>query len=422
MAGLHAPNRQRTLRPMRAPLLAGMAAAICLGTATPLRGVPPSEPGLAAGEVGHARAGLWARCDGAGTARFVVRDGRAAPLVATAPTGAEHDFTAQVLIEGLAPERQYIYRVTCEPGGVRREGRFATAPPPDAPRAVRFAWGGDLGGQNVCRDAARGYFVFDAIARREPAFFVALGDMIYADDPCRPVGLYGNRQVPGPPAPAGHLAGFHAAWRYNRADPAFRRFLARHPVFAVWDDHEVTNDFGPHHDSGQFTDGRRLLAPGLIAFLDYNPLRSAAGAERRLYRTARWGRHLELFLLDTRQYRDPNGAPDEPGGGKSMLGAEQRAWLEKALVASDATWRVIVTSVPLSVPTGGAGRPQTAGRTADDPGASPASSGSCSGSCGPTTCATSCGSPPTSISPRLSACARSPTRPTSSPMRSRPAR
>jgi len=35
-----------------------------------------------------------------------------------------------------------------------------------------------------------------------------------------------------------------------------------------------------------------------------------------------------------------------------MLGADQRAWLERALIDSDATWRIVVTSVPLSIPTG----------------------------------------------------------------------
>jgi alkaline phosphatase D len=91
---------------------------------------------------------------------------------------------------------------------------------------------------------------------------------------------------------------------------------------------------------------------GQRAFLDYNPITEAAGQRARLYRNVRWGRHLEFFLLDTRQYRDPNLAPDRPDRPKTMLGREQLMWLEEQLAASDATWKLIVSSVPIAVPTG----------------------------------------------------------------------
>jgi alkaline phosphatase D len=79
-------------------------------------------------------------------------------------------------------------------------------------------------------------------------------------------------------------------------------------------------------------------------------------ARDRLYRRFRWGRHLELFLLDTRFYRDANTAPDDGEAPKTMLGAEQRAWLVEGVASSDATWKVVVSSVPISIPTGGAAR------------------------------------------------------------------
>src|SRR5215207_6657570 len=37
---------------------------------------------------------------------------------------------------------------------------------------------------------------------------------------------------------------------------------------------------------------------------------------------------------------------------KTMLGREQLTWLKESLAASDATWKVIVSSVPMSIPTG----------------------------------------------------------------------
>lgn len=66
----------------------------------------------------------------------------------------------------------------------------------------------------------------------------------------------------------------------------------------------------------------------------------------------RWGRHVELFVLDTRSFREPNDRPDTGPAPKTLLGAEQRAWLLDALAGSDATWKVVVSSVPLAIPTG----------------------------------------------------------------------
>ncbi len=57
-------------------------------------------------------------------------------------------------------------------------------------------------------------------------------------------------------------------------------------------------------------------------------------------------------MLDTRQYRDANIASDSVERPKTMLGREQLTWLKESLAASDATWKVIVSSVPMSIPTG----------------------------------------------------------------------
>jgi alkaline phosphatase D len=98
-----------------------------------------------------------------------------------------------------------------------------------------------------------------------------------------------------------------------------------------------------------YTPGVHLLPIGRQAFLDYTPV--ASGPDR-LYRSLRWGRHLELFVLDTRSYRDANRAADDAAQPKTMLGDEQLAWLKQGLLASRATWKVIVSSVPMSIPTG----------------------------------------------------------------------
>lgn len=309
---------------------------------------PRLTHGVAVGEVSDTGAVVWGRCDRAGTLQ--VRLGDASPLEVAVE--AERDFTGRIAMTDLTPNTPYSYRAWCddnERDGL--DGRFITAPAPDKARPLRIVWGGDLGGQNVCRDAARGYPIFSVMAARKPDLFIALGDMIYGDDTCTGTGRYGNAQIAGPPA-ASSRAGYWAHWRYNRADPGHQSFLANTPMAAVWDDHEIVNDAGPAHDSPAMQPAVHLLAPAMDAFLDYQPLLPPPDEPTRLYRSQRWGKHVEIFFLDTRQYRDDNDAADDPAAPKSMLGPQQRRWLEEALGASTATWKIIVASVPLAIPTG----------------------------------------------------------------------
>jgi alkaline phosphatase D len=257
-----------------------------------------------------------------------------------------------VKFDQLAAGTSFEYRAWCaaeRPANVSAaggaSGKLVTPPAPDDRRRVRFAWGGDLGGQNACRDAAEGYTVLDRVREQSPDFFVALGDMVYADDACKKRGRFGNEQIPGPP-PAVSLENYWEQWRYDRADAALRRLYAALPYYAVWDDHEINTDAGPHHDVSDRAPGVHLLPIARSAFLDYQPISSP-----RLYRSLRWGKHLEVFLLDTRSYRDANSASDDPRHPKTLLGQEQRSWLLDGLARSDAEWKVIVCGVPISIPT-----------------------------------------------------------------------
>jgi alkaline phosphatase D len=306
--------------------------------------------GVVVGDVTPRSAVLWARGDRGGTLRVTLAGG---PHRRTQPVRvlASDDWTGQVRLNGLRPARKYSYRVRFGSGGRFALGSFRTPPAEHKAAPVRLAFGGDVAGQNVCRDAVQGFPILDTIHAWRPDVFVGLGDMIYADNACAATGLYGNAQLPGDFGPATDIASFWAHWRYGRADPASQRLLANTSYVGVWDDHEVINDFGPLTDIGTippYTPGVHLLPIGLRAFLDYTPVASAP----RLYRSLRWGRHLELFVLDTRSYRDANSAPDSEQQPKTMLGREQLAWLKKGLAESDATWKVIVSSVPMAIPTG----------------------------------------------------------------------
>jgi alkaline phosphatase D len=83
------------------------------------------------------------------------------------------------------------------------------------------------------------------------------------------------------------------------------------------------------------------LAPiGRKAFLDYWPICCPVSEPERIYRSVRWGSGLELFLLDTRQYRDAKRT--------SMLGKKQREWFLNGLEKSTATFKFVATTVPMS--------------------------------------------------------------------------
>jgi len=242
---------------------------------------------------------------------------------------AERDFTGKVKINGLKPDSEYHYRVWFGddmPGRNRDgkvvEGQFRTAPTAQQTAAVSLAWGGDLAGQNTCRDAVEGFPIFNAIHRMQTDFFIGLGDMIYADGICETTGRYGNTQVTGNFTQAFDMPSYWAHWKYNQADQGYKKLLASTPYYAIWDDHEVVNDFGPLHDTRNtppYIAGEHLMPKGLNAFLDYNPIAEDSATPKRLYRNVRWGKHMEMFILDTRQYRDANFAADDAGDYEQLL-------------------------------------------------------------------------------------------------------
>jgi alkaline phosphatase D len=183
-----------------------------------------------------------------------------------------------------------------------------TAPEPNADDAVKFCFSGDT------RESYQPFQIMDAIRANEPDFFIHLGDTIYAD-------RGGTAQL---------LPDFWAKYRGNRADLASQRLFASTSAYIIWDDHEVVNDYEGFHSLG---------AIGRKAFFDYWPVRRNSGESDRLYRSFRWGRALELFLLDGRQYRNR--------AGETLLGKEQKRWLFDNLASSTALFKCIATPVPI---------------------------------------------------------------------------
>jgi alkaline phosphatase D len=280
----------------------------------------------------------------------VSKMGTAVAPVARTPlftTGQETDFTLTIPLEGLTPATRYRLYVfvgtkgregTSTEGGMATRGEFTTLPDVKSHVPVTFAWSGDLGGQGRCRRGAAGYPIFDVMRARQLDFFLFLGDTMYGDDLCP-----SPPNEPGADFRATTLAEYRARHRDQRGAEALRRFLDSVPVYMIWDDHEVRNNFAGPFDS-QMPAGRQALR-------EYWPIRMASDDPHRLYRTVRAGADLEVFILDTRQYRSSNA--DHDGPAKTMLGERQLQWLLSGLTESTATWKVIVTSVPLSISKGG---------------------------------------------------------------------
>lgn len=311
--------------------------------------------GPAVSEVESSRAILWVRLSGNAQlhARLQLAAGEAgdfAPRVLQTRALAQNDYTARFDLKGLLPGLRYDYQIQIGGSHESVTGSFRTAPAADDARPLRFVFGGDIAGQNICRDALQGLPIFQVMGERRPDFFVALGDLIYADSPCLPVGAFGNHQAAGHQKAAETLDEFRAVWRYVRADPVYRQFLKNVPSYAIWDDHEVVNDFGPKAGAAEQSRRDALIQAGARAFVEYHPVR--AGSNDSFFRTFRYGRHAELFLLDTRSQRDPNAGADSDDAPKTMLGAAQRKKFEQSLLASRATWKFVVSSVPISIPTG----------------------------------------------------------------------
>jgi len=309
--------------------------------------------GPISGEVTANSVMLWARGNITGTLIFEVAEtAEFSDIVATAEAEvqAANDFTGKSLIDKLQPNTPYFYRVTLATDDSESnpiEGQFKTAPTEAAP--FSFVFGACLGGQGNCRDAKLGWPIFSSMAAQKPDFFLLTGDTIYASGSCPT-----PANVAGAETPAQDLSGFRARYRYNLGDEKYAAFLAQTPVYVTWDDHEVRDDYGAKWLSGI---NPQRLADGRQAFFEYWPITPSKVATDtyHVYRSFSYGAQADFFVLDTRSYRDPNVNWDpnprtlEP---KTMLGAEQFAWLQKSLAASKAKWKFIVTSVLLSYPTG----------------------------------------------------------------------
>jgi alkaline phosphatase D len=282
-------------------MIAGSISAFvaCTGTA----GASGFSLGVAAGDVSSSSALLWTRADRAGTVTVeVLRAGGGKRVIVrkSATPDPSRDNTVQVRIDGLRAGRRYRYRFRMG-ADVSDVGRFETAPASRRRRAVRFALSGDADA-TVAPGAAGPFFnnfeVYGQMRAERNDFNVNLGDTIYSDS-----------GVGGLP-PALTVEEKWAKYRQNLSLPNLTALRRSAALISGWDDHEFRNDFSVP----EF--GRALYDAGRKAFLDYAP--ASYSSTYGLYRRFRWGRNLELFLLDERSFRDAKasagGVCDNPFG------------------------------------------------------------------------------------------------------------
>jgi alkaline phosphatase D len=363
---------------------------------------------------------------------------------APAPVSPASDWTARVLVGKLKPARVYWYRFTDAEGNGSRIGRTITAPSPNDPRPVNFAFVSCQGTNEGKLNGYRRMIFEDERARPEDqlAFVLHLGDFIYEvvqypedGNPRYDRKVYEVARIPDAlKVSIFHIPttveGYRAVWKGHLADPDLQDARARWPFVCTWDNHEfswqgwqsilknpkfeqpgqtikvaanqawfefiparVRPPSGTFDEFGsvpvknvkieKFDDGGLGLEPNNIAAIN----------SLIVYRTLRFGRHLDLLLTDERSFRGPNpfeesstdkladwadygmfpddllqvldggrafngGNPpaqlefngvkvDNPAKDnppQTILGATQKAWFKDRLRKSGATWKIWASS------------------------------------------------------------------------------
>jgi alkaline phosphatase D len=217
----------------------------------------------------------------------------------------------------------------------------------------------DIGQQ---AEAHGGMKTYAAMAGHEPGFFIHSGDTIYADGPIAaekemPNGeIWHNLAAEGVEKVAESHDEFRGCWKYNLLDEHVRAMNARVPTFFQWDDHEVVNNWSTSKDLSE--DDRYtvkvvalLAARSGCAFHEMTPIRYTPAEPGRVYRKIGYGPLLDVFFIDLRSYRGPNGASMETAMTEEspILGATQLAWLKRALAGSKAVWKVIASDMPIGL-------------------------------------------------------------------------
>ncbi len=275
-------------------------------------GYPRTLQGPMVGAPTASSISIWARVTGAFDVILEVatrRDFADVRQSSAVRADQSNDFCAHLRMDGLSPATSYFYRLRID--GVLDRYQPLPYQARTAPRgraSFRAAFGSCARLQIDTEQR-----IFAVAQALEPDLMFFLGDNIYGDstEPEALADLY----------------------RRQREIERLKPFIRATPSLAIWDDH----DFGIN-DSDR---NNPVREQSLRLFKQYwaNPSYGLPQTPGIFFKYAYGG--VDFFFLDGRYNRDPAPAPNV--AGKTMLGAEQKAWLKDELRASRAPFKVLVS-------------------------------------------------------------------------------
>ncbi len=242
------------------------------------------------------------------------------------PVDGESDYSKQFSLADLKAGTRYQLKAEGRPKGSEAAsahvlGSFTTAP--DASQAEQIHFAVISCTDYPRRDTPEGHKIYPEMSKLGIDFFVHTGDIEYYDRP----GPYGNNQ---------ELARFK--WNRLYALPKQRAFHNVTASYFIKDDHDtLKDDAWPGQAYGDLT-----WEQGLAIFREQVPMGD------KTYRTIRWGRDLQIWLVEGRDFRSPNDQKDGPQ--KTIWGKEQKEWFFDTVKNSDATFRILVSPTPIVGP------------------------------------------------------------------------
>ncbi len=290
--------------------------------------------GVMAGDALDTSAMFWTRYEGdaAVTLRVLEMDGSRITAVRfngrVTPSAAGF---VRAIVTGLRANKQHLYAFLLGPAerptGRSAVGRVETAPGADSMRAITF------GGTSCTNQAHRPFPAMQhAGSRTDLDFFLHVGDHTYTD--------HGDN--------ATTLAQYRAKYVENWSSSGLRALHRSTGMYLTWDDHEVVNNWNPETLSAS------RLAMARQAFFEFRATRRNGDHPERIWRSFRWGRTAEIFVLDCRSERLPSTRSQDPSRSSQYISRAQMDWLKAGLRNSPCVFKFIANSVPI-VDRGGAG-------------------------------------------------------------------
>ena len=265
----------------------------------------------------------------------------------------ESDFIVKAAVAGLKRDTQYYYRFVFGPNADSLQTgdvcSFRTLQGAGGTREVSFVVvtgmnymdfhhgkvknGKRTGiGAYAGADRKQGYPALATILEMRPDFFVGTGDNVYYDS-------HDDRE-------ATDVLHMRRKWHEQFVQRRFVELFRAVPTYWEKDDHD-------HRFNDCDRSGTRLPTSdlGIRVFREQVPVVNPLSDGASTYRTYRINRNLQIWLVEGRDYRSPNRMDDGPG--KTLWGAEQIAWLQRTLLMSDATWKVLISPTPMVGPDDG---------------------------------------------------------------------